>query len=84
MKNGTAVSLVTYDCKKVLSKKVGDIMDINRVKQILSSPAEIEVQYNGVSVWIDDLKEDDVTAIVHLVGGIEEQTEVDIASLKEV
>ncbi|MER2059508.1 MAG: H-type small acid-soluble spore protein [Niallia sp.] len=59
-------------------------MDINRVKQILSSPAEIEVQYNGVSVWIDDLKEDDVTAIVHLVGGIEEQTEVDIASLKEV
>ncbi|CAI9393564.1 MULTISPECIES: H-type small acid-soluble spore protein [Bacillaceae] len=75
---------MTYECKKVLSKKVGDILDINRVKQILSSSAEIEVQYNGVSVWIDDIKEEDATVIVHLVGGMEEQTEVDIASLKEI
>ncbi|HWJ77161.1 MAG TPA: H-type small acid-soluble spore protein [Niallia sp.] len=59
-------------------------MDINRVKQILSSPAEINVHYNGVSVWIDGIKEEDATAIVHLVGGMEEQTEVDIASLKEI
>ncbi|TRZ37980.1 H-type small acid-soluble spore protein [Niallia circulans] len=59
-------------------------MDINRAKQILSSPAEIEVQYNGVSIWIDEIKEEDQTAIVHLVGGIEERTEVDIASLKEM
>jgi small acid-soluble spore protein H (minor) len=59
-------------------------VDINRAKQILSSSAEIEVQYNGVSIWIDAIKEEDKTAIVHLVGGIEEQTEVDIASLEEV
>ncbi|WP_445491011.1 H-type small acid-soluble spore protein [Niallia sp. 03133] len=59
-------------------------MDINRAKQILSSPAEIGVQYNGVSIWIDEIKEAEETAIVHLIGGIEEQTEVDIANLKEV
>ncbi|MGP7815572.1 H-type small acid-soluble spore protein [Niallia sp. 01092] len=59
-------------------------MDINRAKQILSSPAEIEVQYNGVSIWIDEIKEANETAIVHLIGGMKEPTEVDIASLQEV
>lgn len=32
-------------------------MDINRAKQILSSSAEIEVKYNGASVWLEDIKE---------------------------
>ncbi|CAM5604813.1 H-type small acid-soluble spore protein [Niallia circulans] len=59
------------------------MMDINRAKQILSSSAEIEVKYNGASVWLEDIKEKDATAIVHLVGGSQEQTEVDIASLEE-
>ncbi|MFT8323011.1 MAG: H-type small acid-soluble spore protein [Bacillus sp. (in: firmicutes)] len=59
-------------------------MDIKRAKQILSSSAEIGVQYNGVSIWIDEIKEADEIAVVHLIGGIEEQTEVDIASLEEV
>lgn len=63
---------------------MGEILDIKRAKQILSSPAEIEVQYNGVSIWIDEIKEEDSTAIVHLEGGIEERTEVDIESLEEV
>ena len=37
-------------------------MDINRAKQILSSSAEIEVKYNGASVWLEDIKEKDATA----------------------
>ena len=41
-------------------------MNVNRVKQILSSSADIEVKYNGASVWIDQLNEDGHTATVHL------------------
>ncbi|KOP83032.1 H-type small acid-soluble spore protein [Cytobacillus solani] len=58
-------------------------MDIRRVKQILSSSAEIEVTYNGASVWIDQLNEDGKTATVHLRGPLEERSEVDITELKE-
>lgn len=59
------------------------MMDIKRVKQILSSSADIEVQYNGASVWIDQLNEDGHTATVHLRGPLEERTTVDISELKE-
>ena len=41
-------------------------MEINRIKQILSSPNDIKVLYKGTSVWIDQLNEDGVTATVHL------------------
>lgn len=58
-------------------------MDVKRVKQILSSPAEIEVTYNGASVWIDKLNEDGRTATVHLRGPLEERTVVDISKLRE-
>ncbi|AIE60357.1 H-type small acid-soluble spore protein [Bacillus methanolicus] len=58
-------------------------MDVKRVKQILSSPADIEVTYNGASVWIDQLNEDGRTATVHLRGPLEERTIVDITELKE-
>jgi small acid-soluble spore protein H (minor) len=59
-------------------------MDVNRVKQILSSSADIAVTYNGTSVWIDQLNEDGRTATVHLRGPLEERTVVEIAELKEV
>lgn len=59
-------------------------MDVKRIKQILSSPADIEVQYNGASVWIDRLNEDGKTATVHLRGPLEERTIVDVSDLKEV
>jgi small acid-soluble spore protein H (minor) len=58
-------------------------MNENRVKQILSSSAEIEVKYNGASVWIDQLNEDGRTATVHLRGPLEERTIVEIAELQE-
>lgn len=60
-------------------------MDKRRINQILSSPNEVEVQYNGVSVWIDKMNEDGKTATVHLRGPeLEERTVVEIHELEEV
>lgn len=59
-------------------------MNVNRVKQILSTSADIEVRYNGVSVWIDQLNEDGQTATVHLRGPLEERSTVKINELEEV
>ncbi|WP_423409542.1 H-type small acid-soluble spore protein [Heyndrickxia sp. MSNUG] len=58
-------------------------MDAKRVKQILSSSGEIDVVYNGASVWIDQLNEDGRTATVHLRGPLEERSTVEISELKE-
>jgi small acid-soluble spore protein H (minor) len=58
-------------------------MNENRVKQILSSSADIEVKYNGASIWIDQLNEDGRTATVHLRGPLEERTIVEIHELVE-
>jgi small acid-soluble spore protein H (minor) len=59
-------------------------MDVKRVKQIISSSADIEVKYNGASVWIDQLSEDGKTATVHLRGPLEERSTVDINELQEM
>lgn len=40
-------------------------MDVNRAKQILNSPSEIEVMYNGSSIWIDEVNESEASARVH-------------------
>ena len=58
-------------------------MDFQRAKQIVDSPSEYEVSYNGVSVWIDQLHSDQKTATVHLRRSLEERSEVDISELKE-
>jgi small acid-soluble spore protein H (minor) len=58
-------------------------MDLRRAKQIISSSADIEVKYNGTSVWIDQLNEDGRTATVHLRGPLEERTIVEVAELVE-
>lgn len=58
-------------------------MNENRVKQILSSSADIEVKYNGASVWIDQLNQDGKTAAVHLRGSRKERTIVGIQELTE-
>ena len=59
-------------------------MDANRIKQIVSSSADIEVTYNGVSVWIDKLHEDEKTATVHLRNTKDEPSQVDITELQEM
>ncbi|QTD41273.1 H-type small acid-soluble spore protein [Sporosarcina sp. Te-1] len=58
-------------------------MDSTRARQIVSSPDDIEVSYNGVSIWIDKVHEDDRTATVHLRQSMEERSEVAISELKE-
>ncbi|HEY9576334.1 MAG TPA: H-type small acid-soluble spore protein [Pseudobacillus sp.] len=58
-------------------------MDIQRAKQIFSSPADIDVTFEGVSVWIDELHEDEKMATVHLRGPLEERTQVAIKDLEE-
>ena len=59
-------------------------MDAQRIKQIVSSSADIEVTYNGVSVWIDKLHEDEKMATVHLRNTKDEPSQVDITELREM
>ncbi|EPD52314.1 H-type small acid-soluble spore protein [Paenisporosarcina sp. FSL H8-0542] len=59
-------------------------MELNRIKQIVNSPNDIEVTYNGVSVWIDQVHENGKLATVHLRRSLEERSEVDISELNEV
>ncbi|MGE7666398.1 small, acid-soluble spore protein, H family [Ureibacillus composti] len=58
-------------------------MEFQRAQEIVTSPAEFEVSYNGVSVWIDKLHDDGKTATVHLRRSLEERSEVAITELKE-
>ncbi|MDQ0228933.1 H-type small acid-soluble spore protein [Metabacillus malikii] len=58
-------------------------MDIKRIKQILSSSADIEVMYNGASVWIDELHEEEGLVTCHLRGPLEERTQVEVDQLVE-
>ncbi|WP_338785796.1 H-type small acid-soluble spore protein [Metabacillus sp. FJAT-53654] len=58
-------------------------MDMNRVRQILSSSADIKVMYNGSSIWIDELHEDQEMVTCHLRGPLEERTQVAVSELIE-
>jgi small acid-soluble spore protein H (minor) len=59
-------------------------MDLKRVKQILSSPADIKVLYEGTSVWIDGVDENKKLATVHDRNPLlEEKTQVPIEDLVE-
>ena len=58
-------------------------MEHQRAQEIVASPAEFEVSYNGVSIWIDKLHDDNKTATVHLRHSLEERSEVNISELKE-
>jgi small acid-soluble spore protein H (minor) len=60
------------------------LLNLTRAQQIVSSPSEIEVNYNGVSVWIDKIHEDGKTATVHLRRSLEERSEVTLSELREV
>lgn len=58
-------------------------MDYQRAQEIVASPSEFEVSYNGVSIWIDKVHDDGKTATVHLRQSLEERSEVAISELKE-
>jgi len=34
-------------------------LDFQRAQEIVASPLEFEVSYNGVSIWIDQLHDDE-------------------------
>ncbi|MCA1032722.1 H-type small acid-soluble spore protein [Bacillus timonensis] len=59
-------------------------MDAKRVKQILSSPDDITVHYNGASVWIDNCDEQGNTCTVHMRGKENEKSTVSINELQEL
>jgi len=58
-------------------------LDFQRAQEIVASPLEFEVSYNDVSIWIDQLHDDEKTATVHLRRSLEERSEVAISELKE-
>ncbi|MDC2866962.1 MULTISPECIES: acid-soluble spore protein H [unclassified Bacillus (in: firmicutes)] len=58
-------------------------MDINRVKQILSSSSRIDVTYQGVPVWIESCDETSGLANVHDIKTPQETVQVDITALEE-
>jgi len=58
-------------------------LEYQRAQEIVASPSEYEVSYNGVSIWIDKLHDDRKTATVHLRRSLEERSEVNISELKE-
>ncbi|MDF0729062.1 H-type small acid-soluble spore protein [Cytobacillus sp. S13-E01] len=59
-------------------------MDIRRVKQILTSPEDITVHYNGASVWIDSCDEQGNTATVHLRERHVDKNTVPVDQLQEL
>lgn len=58
-------------------------MDLNRVKQILSSKAEIPVNYHGVPVWIENVDDSSQMATVTGKDTRDEPMPVPINDLKE-
>ena len=59
-------------------------MDIRRARQIISSPNDVTVLYNGVSVWIDSCDETGNTCKVHLRNGKQEENVVPVSELEEI
>jgi small acid-soluble spore protein H (minor) len=58
-------------------------MEMNRVKQIVSSPKEITVKYNGVPVWIQGVDEQANTARVYAQLDPDDEMDVSIRELLE-
>jgi small acid-soluble spore protein H (minor) len=57
-------------------------LDYNRAQEIVDSPSQIDVSYNGVAIWIDKIHDDRKTATIHLRHSLEERSEVSISELK--
>ncbi len=60
----------------------GDSMDLNHIKEILSSPAEIPVHYHGIPVWIESVDETSSMATIHARGTHDERRLVSIDALE--
>ena len=58
-------------------------MNLNRVKEILSSDQEIAVHYHGVPVWIESIEDTSSMAVVSERGVHGERQLVSIDALNE-
>ncbi|WP_088105500.1 H-type small acid-soluble spore protein [Halalkalibacter urbisdiaboli] len=58
-------------------------MDITRAKQIISSPAEIEVTYHGQPVWLMETNDSNNMVTVKSMSPKEEQFDLPVDSLEE-
>lgn len=58
-------------------------MDLNRVKEILSSDKEIPVHYHGVPIWIENIDETSSMAMISARGNHDERRLVSIDGLVE-
>lgn len=59
-------------------------MNIGRARQIVESPNDIEVHFQGVPIWIQHLNEDTETARVYVCADPEDEQEVPVAQLTEI
>lgn len=58
-------------------------MDIGRAKQIVESPDEIKVLFQGTPVWIQNLDENDQTARVYTRENPDNEKTVSVGELTE-
>lgn len=58
-------------------------MDVFRAKQIIESPEEIEVLYEGVPVWIQSVDREAETARVYTADEPDREREVPVRLLEE-
>lgn len=58
-------------------------MELNRIKEILSSSVEIPVHYHGIPVWIESVEETSSMATIHARGTHDERRLVSIDALEE-
>lgn len=58
-------------------------MDIQRAKEIASSPDMINVTYNGIPIYIENISEEENTACIHALAQPDNRKEVSLSSLSE-
>jgi small acid-soluble spore protein H (minor) len=59
-------------------------MNVQRAKQILESPKEIEVHYQGVPVWIQNVDETGHTARVYTANEPDDEKVIPVDQLNEL
>lgn len=72
-----------YIKEEYLNVKERILMDVKRVKQILSSSSKINVTYFGVPVWIESCNETNGIVNVHDLQSPDETVQVDVTALEE-
>ena len=58
-------------------------MDIERAKQLLNSPNNIQVFYKDKPIWIESVNEGNKTAAVTVIAQSEEPMNIPVNQLKE-